>query len=128
MIVMGAATGSRAPGKRGWIVTDIPDVTDQTFDAQVLKPDIAVLVEMWAEWCIPCAALSKVVQDLAEEYAGALRVVRMDVDRNSQTAVKYELQNVPALVLFKNGLEVTRLSGAFTKQELNAKLLPFLDL
>ena len=90
-------------------------VTDNTFDAEVLKPDIPVLVDFWAEWCSPCKMIAPFLEQIAEEYAGKVKVVKLDVDSSNQTAMQFGIQSIPTLLLFKNGQTVERLVGAMPK-------------
>ena len=101
----------------------ITPITDDTFEQEVLKSDTPVLVDYWAEWCGPCKAISPVLEDLAPEYAGKVRIVKMNVDENPNTPPKYGIRSIPTLMLFKNGaVEETKL-GALSK----AQLVDFLD-
>ena len=101
----------------------ITPITDDTFEQEVLKSDTPVLVDYWAEWCGPCKAISPVLEDLAPEYAGKVRIVKMNVDENPNTPPKYGIRSIPTLMLFKNGaVEETKL-GALSK----AQLADFLD-
>ncbi len=100
------------------------DVTDDTFEKQVIQAKKPILVDFWAAWCGPCKRIEPVVEELAEEYAGKMLVARMDVDENRQTPGQYNVQGIPALVLFKNGEEVTRLVGFRPKEMLVEELLP----
>ena len=90
----------------------VSDVTDANFDSEVLGADGPVLVDFWATWCAPCKALSVHVDTLADENEGALKVVKMDVQRNMRTAGKFKVSNLPTLIVFKNGAEVGRQVGA----------------
>jgi len=99
-------------------------VTDRTFDAEVLKPGIPVLVDFWAEWCGPCKMIAPIVEEIAREYTGRLKVVQMDVDSSNQTALRYGVQSIPTLMLFENGQLVEWLVGAVPKERLLAQLRP----
>jgi thioredoxin 1 len=99
-------------------------VTDGTFDAEVLKPSIPVLVDFWADWCGPCKMIAPTVEEIALEYAGRLKVVQLDVDSGTQTALRYGVQSIPTLLLFANGQVVERLVGAMPKERLLAQLRP----
>ena len=103
-------------------------VTDNTFDAEVLKPDIPVLVDFWAEWCGPCKMIAPFLEQIAEEYAGKVKVVELDVDSNNQTAMQFGVRGLPTLLLFKNGQTVERLVGAMPKERLLAHIRPHLLL
>jgi thioredoxin 1 len=109
-------------------MTELTAVTESTFDAQVFKPDIPVLVDFRASWCEPCRAMGEMLPDLAREYAGRLKVVSMDVDQSSQTTFRHRVRRAPTLVLFANAREVARWEGVVTKDELVAGLRPHLRL
>ncbi|MBC8252733.1 MAG: thioredoxin [Ardenticatenia bacterium] len=105
----------------------LPEVTDGTFDAQVLKSDIPVLVDFWAEWCGPCKMVTRFLEEIAQEHKGELGVVGLDVDSNTQTAFSYGVQSIPTLLLFMNGQEVERLVGAVPKDKLLSQILPHFE-
>lgn len=101
----------------------ITQITDATFEEEVLKSDTPVLVDYWAEWCGPCKAIAPVLEDLASGYAGKVKIVKMNIDENPNTPPKYGIRSIPTLMLFKNGsVESTKL-GALSK----AQLTDFLD-
>jgi thioredoxin 1 len=90
-------------------------VSDSTFDAEVLKSNIPVLVDFWAEWCGPCRMVAPVVDDIAKEYAGKLKVGKIDVDSEQELARRFGVAGIPALALFKNGEVVSHTVGARPK-------------
>jgi thioredoxin 1 len=90
----------------------VSDVTDTTFDAEVLKSDRPVLVDFWAEWCAPCKALAPHVHSVADEHTAGLKVVKLDIQKNMKTALNYRVNSIPTLIVFKNGAEVARQTGA----------------
>ena len=93
-------------------------VDDADFDAQVLQADELVLVDFWAEWCGPCKMISPMVDELAATYAGKLKVVKVDIDKNQQTPRNYAVRGIPTLMLFKGGkVEATQV-GAVSKGQL----------
>lgn len=94
------------------------DVSDSNFEAEVLKSSEPVLVDFWAPWCGPCKSIAPIVEDLAKDYAGKLKVVKINVDDNKEAAHKYNVRGIPNLVLFKNGAVVDQMVGARSKQEL----------
>src|SRR5262249_57631046 len=83
----------------------VNDVTDQSFESDVLKENVPVLVDFWAEWCTPCKAIAPAVHKVAEEYQGKAKVVKLNVDDNNDTAQRYGVRGIPTLILFKNGSE-----------------------
>jgi thioredoxin 1 len=100
----------------------IHHVTDDTFEPEVLKSDLPVLVDYWAEWCGPCKAIAPVLEEVAKEYDGKLKVAKVDVDSNTEVPKKFNIRGIPTLMLFKNGaVEATKV-GALTKSQLTAFL------
>jgi len=91
------------------------NVTDATFAQMVERSPLPVLVDMWAPWCGPCRFLAPVVEDLASELAGRVRVLKLNVDENPETAARFNIQSIPALLAFKAGREVDRIVGAQPK-------------
>ena len=101
--------------------------TDTNFDQEVLKSDIPVLVDFWAPWCGPCRMVSPLVDELAEELTGKLKVVKVNTDENQEIAIKYGIRSIPTLGIFKNGEIVDGVIGAVPKQAIKAKVLPHLN-
>jgi thioredoxin 1 len=101
-------------------------VTDSTFDAQVLKSDIPVLTDFWAEWCGPCKMIAPILEEIAEDYEGQIKIAKVDVDQNNQITMKLGVQSIPTLILFKNGQAVERVVGAMPKERLLSRILPHL--
>ncbi len=99
-------------------------VTDSTFEAEVLKSPVPVLVDFWAVWCGPCKMIAPVVEELAAEYDGKLKVVKLDVDGNPDTSMKYAIRSIPTLMLFKGGSVAEQIIGAVPKRSLVDKLAP----
>ncbi len=98
------------------------EVTDANFETEVLKSDIPVLVDFWAVWCGPCRMIHPIIEELANEYDGKLKVARLDVDKNNQTASTYKIMSIPSLLFFKNGEKVDQLIGAVPKQQIVEKV------
>ena len=100
----------------------IQRVTDDTFEPEVLKSETPVLVDYWAEWCGPCKSIAPILDEVAKEYGGRLKIAKINVDENQITPAKFGIRGIPTLMLFKNGnVEGTRV-GALTKSQLTAFL------
>lgn len=95
-------------------------MTEAEFDQMVLKSDVPVLIDFWAEWCGPCKAIGPSIEQLASEYAGRAKVYKVDVDREGDLAMKYNVMSIPALLIFKGGKEVDRMVGAAPKPQIAA--------
>lgn len=94
------------------------EVTDDNFQAEVLGSDLPVLVDFWATWCGPCRAIAPIVEELAKEYAGKLKVGKLDVDSHQAIASKYNVMSIPTLILFKGGQEIDQIVGSVPKAKL----------
>jgi thioredoxin 1 len=103
-------------------MADLLHVTDDTFEDEIINSDIPAMVDFWAEWCGPCKMIGPVVEELAGEYEGKIKIAKMDVDQNRQTPVKYGIRNIPTLLLFKGGDLVHTIVGAQSKGNLEAEL------
>jgi thioredoxin 1 len=101
-------------------------VTDQTFETEVLQSSTPVLVDFWAAWCGPCRMIAPTLDQIASEYTGRLKVVKVDVDENAEVPFKYGVQGIPTLLLFKGGEVVEKLVGAYPKSQLLSKITPHL--
>jgi len=98
------------------------EVTDATFEEVVLKSEVPVIVDFWAIWCGPCRTIGPMVEDIGKEYEGKAKVVKVDVDTNQGTAVKYGIRNIPTLLFFKNGEVADKQVGVVPKPLLVKKL------
>ena len=103
------------------------DVTESTFEKEVLKSDVPVMVDLWAEWCGPCRLVGPIIDEIGEEMAGKVKATKLDVDSNPSIAVKYGVRNIPTVLFFKNGEVVGKQVGAVPKRVFMKKLEPFLD-
>ncbi len=106
-------------------MADIKHVTDGDFQAEVLESDQPVLVDFWAPWCGPCRVVAPVLEEIADERDN-LRIVKVNIDENQQTAANYQILAIPTMVLFRNGQEAKRIQGAMPKRRLEAELEPAL--
>ncbi|MBI4180346.1 MAG: thioredoxin [Chloroflexi bacterium] len=97
-------------------------ITDSDFEKTVLQSEKPVLVDFWATWCGPCRMVAPIVDELAEEYAGKISFVKLDVDQNPKTAAKYSIMSIPTLLIFKQGKPVSHIVGFRPKEELRRSL------
>ena len=102
------------------------DVTDATFEREVLQAAGPVLVDFWATWCPPCRPMAPILEAVAREHDGALTVLKLDVDENPRTAARYDVQSLPTLILYRAGEPIARLVGARPKAALLRELAPYL--
>ncbi len=98
----------------------ISNVTVGDFDAEVLNSDVPVLVDYWAPWCGPCKMIAPVLEDLAKDYQGQVKIVKLNVDENQEIAAKHGVRGIPTLSIFKNGVVQSTKVGALTKAQLSA--------
>jgi thioredoxin 1 len=98
------------------------EFTDANFETEVVSSDTPVLVDFWAEWCGPCKTIAPVVEELASEYEGKVKVGKVDVDSNQQVAFKYGIRGIPTLLIFQGGRVVEQIVGAVPKPQIAAKL------
>jgi thioredoxin 1 len=106
---------------------NILDFSDADFDEQVLKADTPVVVDFWAEWCVPCKFIVPVLEEVSQEYSGKVKVGKLDVDANQSTAARYMIRSIPTVLFFKDGKVVDQAVGAKPKAEIVAKLEALLE-
>ncbi len=99
---------------------NVIEVTDANFESVILKSDVPALVDFWAEWCAPCRAIAPLVEEVAQEYAGKIKVAKLNVDENPSTPGKYGVRGIPTLILFKDGQVVDQIVGAVPKDQIKA--------
>ena len=100
-------------------MSNVNEVTDATFESEVLKSPLPVLVDFWAPWCGPCRAVAPVVDEIASDYNGKLKVLKLNTDENPKTAQSYRISGIPSLMVFKNGQPVEQVVGAVPKVTLS---------
>jgi thioredoxin 1 len=103
---------------------NVIQVDDQSFESEVLGADRAVLVDFWAEWCVPCHMVSPVVEEIARDHAERIKAVKMNVDDNPETVRKFGVLSIPTLIMFKDGQEKARVVGARGKEAILREIEP----
>lgn len=98
------------------------EVSDATFEQDILKSDMPALVDFWAAWCGPCRAVAPVVEELAKDYAGKVKIAKMNVDENAKTPAKYGIRAIPTLIVFKGGQVVEQITGAVSKNVIESAI------
>jgi thioredoxin 1 len=104
----------------------VSEVTDTNFQAEVIESDVPVLVDFWAPWCGPCRMVAPVVEEIAQEKGEALKVVKLNIDENQDTALQFNVLSIPTLMLFRDGQVAKTVVGAYPKRKLEAELEPAL--
>ena len=103
-------------------MADTIEITDSNFQEEVLNSDVPVLIDFWADWCQPCKMIAPVVQQIADEYEGKIKVGKLDVDSNAQTSMNYNIRGIPALLIFSDGKPVDHIVGAVPKSIIQKKI------
>ncbi|MEW6186835.1 MAG: thioredoxin [Thermodesulfobacteriota bacterium] len=101
---------------------NITDVTDENFQTEIVEASMPALVDFWAAWCGPCRAIAPVVEELADQYQGQVKISKMNVDENPKTPGQYGIRAIPTLILFKNGTVVEQITGAVSKNTLETAI------
>ena len=101
-------------------------VTTANFEAEVLKSETPVLVDFWAGWCMPCKMVAPIIEQLADQYVGKLKVAKLDVDENPEIASKYEIMSIPSVFLFKGGVKIDQMVGARPKAQFDEMLKKYI--
>lgn len=98
------------------------EINDTNFDQEVLQSDVPVIVDFWAEWCAPCRVIGPMVDELAQQYSGKIKVGKIDVDQNPQSSMNYGIRSIPTLLFFKDGKPVDQILGAVPKNQIEDKI------
>ena len=101
---------------------NVIEFSDQSFDSSVLESDVPVLIDFWAVWCGPCKAIAPIIEEIANDYDGKVKVGKVDVDNNNQVAMKYGIRSIPTLLLFKGGEVVDQVIGNVGKESIESML------
>ena len=101
---------------------DILEVSDDSFDSEIINDSLPAMVDFWAEWCGPCKMVGPVVEELAATYKGKIKIAKMDVDKNRKTPAKFGIRNIPTMILFKDGEVIKTIIGAQAKRSLEEEL------
>ena len=101
---------------------DILEVSDDSFDSEIINSDIPAMVDFWAAWCGPCRAIAPIVEELADSYAGRMKVAKMDVDTHQEIAMRYKIISIPNVLFFRSGEVVDQIIGAVGKKDIEEKL------
>ena len=98
----------------------VTNISDESFDAEVLKSSVPVMVDFWAEWCGPCKSIAPIIEELASDYEGKIKICKLNIDESPETPTKFSVRGIPTLLLFKNGAVVSQKVGAAAKSQLSA--------
>jgi thioredoxin 1 len=103
-------------------MSELLQVTDKNFEEEIMKSKLPAMVDFWAEWCGPCRIVGPVVEELAKQYKDKIKIVKMDVDKNRETPIKFGIRNIPTLILFKDGQVAQTIIGAQPKSYIEEEL------
>jgi thioredoxin 1 len=103
-------------------MSEMFEVTDENFNAEIMNSDIPAVVDFWAEWCGPCRMVSPVVEELANDYKGKIKVAKMDVDKNRETPTRFGIRNIPTLIFFKGGEVTQTIVGVQPKSQIEEEI------
>ena len=103
-------------------MSELLQITDENFDAEIINSELPAMVDFWAEWCGPCRMVGPMVEELAKEYEGKIKVAKMDVDKNRETPTRFGIRNIPTLILFKGGEVAHTIIGAQPKTSIEEEL------
>lgn len=103
-------------------MSDVVYLTDANFDSEILNSDIPAMVDFWADWCGPCKMVGPIVEELAKEYKGKVKIAKLNVDQNREVTSRYGIRNIPTMIFFKNGKPVDTLIGAYPKSFLEERI------
>lgn len=103
-------------------MSEMVEVTDENFEAEIMNSDLPALVDFWAEWCGPCRMVSPVVEELANDYKGKVKVAKMDVDKNRETPTRFGIRNIPTLIFFKGGEVTQTIIGVQPKSQIEEEI------
>jgi thioredoxin 1 len=106
---------------------NVIEITDSAFEKEIINSAIPAIVDFWAEWCVPCKAVSSVIDEVAEEFRGKIKVCKINIDDNMRMATDLAVMNLPALVFFKDGEEISRLTGVISKGQLRKRISELLN-
>jgi thioredoxin 1 len=103
-------------------MANVIEITDSTFENEIRKSNIPAIVDFWAEWCMPCKAMGPIIDEIAKEFEGRVKIGKINVEENTQIATDMTVMNIPTLVFFKDGEEAGRITGVVQKKELLKKI------